>query len=59
MSWPYNEYDQMEIGKTGWIPVGEGSFKNKYNNHTIDESVCEYDENGNMIYSPNGKDEQN
>jgi len=23
MSWPYNEDDHMEIGTTGWVPVGE------------------------------------
>lgn len=53
--WPYNEDDQMEIGTTGWIPVGEGSFMNRYNNHVIDPIGREYDQDGNLIYDPNAK----
>ena len=26
--WPYVEDDHMEIGNSGWVPVGEGLFKN-------------------------------
>jgi len=51
--WPYNEDDQMEIGHTGWIPVGEGMYLNKHNNHVIDPVGREFDENGNLIYDPN------
>ena len=43
----------MEIGETGWIPVGQGSFLNKNNNHTIDEIGREFDSSGNLIYDPN------
>jgi hypothetical protein len=50
--WPYNEDDHMEIGVTGWIPIGEGFFKNRYNNHIIDETGREYDEDGILIYDP-------
>jgi hypothetical protein len=50
--WPYNEDDFMEIGETGWIPIGQGSYLNKYNNHTIDECGKEYDEDGNIVYDP-------
>lgn len=50
--WPYNEDDFMELGETGWIPVGEGSYLNKYTGHTIDELGNEYDEKGIKIYSP-------
>ena len=42
----------MEIGTSGWVPVGEGSFLNKNNGHTIDELGREYDENGRLIYDP-------
>lgn len=51
--WPYNEDDHMEIGDTGWVPIGEGTFRNKYNGHIIDETGAEYDEKGNLI-SPDG-----
>lgn len=44
--------DFMEIGDSGWVPVAEGFFKNKYNNHIIDEMGREYDENGDLIYDP-------
>lgn len=57
--WPYNENDEMEIGTTGWIPIGEGSFMNKYNNHIIDSIGREYDEDGNLIYDPNAKKDAN
>lgn len=50
--WPYNEDDFMEIGETGWVPIGQGSYLNKYNNHVIDELGREYDEDGNIIYDP-------
>jgi hypothetical protein len=42
----------MELGDTGWIPVGEGIYKNKYNDHIVDELGREYDENGMLIYDP-------
>jgi hypothetical protein len=51
--WPYNEDDRMEIGETGWIPIGQGSYLNKYNNHVLDELGREFDENGYLIYDPN------
>lgn len=50
--WPYNEDDFMEIGNTGWVPIGEGVYLNKYNSHTIDELGREYDEKGILIYDP-------
>jgi len=51
--WPKLEDDYMEIGETGWIPVGQGCFLNYKNNHTIDEVGREFDENGVMVYDPN------
>jgi len=56
--WPYNESDHMEIGNTGWIPVGEGAFLNKVNGHTIDELGREYDEYGLLISDPEEENEQ-
>lgn len=57
--WPYNEDDQMEIGTSGWVPVGEGYFLNKNNNHVMDDLGREFDENGNLIYDPNkGKESE-
>jgi hypothetical protein len=50
--WPYNEDDHMELGSTGWVSVGEGTYLNKYTNHTIDEFGREYDANGIIIYDP-------
>jgi hypothetical protein len=50
--WPYNEDDFMEIGTSGWIPVGEGSYLNKHTGHTIDELGREYNEKGILIYDP-------
>lgn len=47
-----NGGDFMEIGDTGWIPCGEGSFLNKYTGHVIDETGKEYDEKGNLVYDP-------
>lgn len=47
-----NDDDHMEIGETGWIPAGQGTFINKYNGHVLDELGREYDENGNIIYDP-------
>jgi hypothetical protein len=49
MPWPYNENDFMEIGDTGWVPVGEGKYKNIYTGHMIDENGNEYDSNGDLI----------
>lgn len=51
--WPRLEDDHMEIGDTGWVPVGEGSFMNKHTGHVIDEIGREFDENGVLIYDPN------
>jgi hypothetical protein len=51
-NWPYNEDDYMEIGETGWVPVGQGTYINKYNGHILDEMGREYDEGGNLIYDP-------
>lgn len=49
MQWPYLEDDYMEIGKTGWIPISNGGYKNINNGHTIDKDGLEYDANGNLI----------
>lgn len=51
--WPRLEDDFMEMGETGWIPVGEGTYLNKYSGHTIDEIGREFDKNGVLIYDPN------
>lgn len=56
--WPYIEDDFMEIGNTGWVPVGEGLFKNKYNGHIIDELGVEYDANGNLIKESEEEEEK-
>jgi hypothetical protein len=58
VGWPYNEDDQMEIGETGWFPVGEGTYMNRYNNHIIDSLGREFDEDGKLIYDPNGKNDE-
>lgn len=50
MSWPYNEDDQMELGVSGWAPLGEGKYKNIYTGNIIDEFGNEYDSNGNLIF---------
>ncbi len=52
MSWPYIESDFMEIGNSGWVAVGENSYKNMINNHTIDKDGIEYDAAGNIVYDP-------
>jgi len=39
----------MEIGNTGWVPIGEGLFRNIKTGHIVDEIGVEYDENGNVI----------
>lgn len=51
--WPRLEDDFMEIGETGWVPVGQDCYVNKYTKHTIDEIGREFDENGNIVYDPN------
>jgi hypothetical protein len=51
MSWPYNEDDFMEIGDTGWRPVGEGRYTNIHTGHTIDENGNEFDAEGNLVES--------
>ena len=55
--WPYNEDDHMEIGTSGWVPVGEGLYINKHNNHTLDQEGKEYDEDGMLIYDPTEKND--
>lgn len=45
----YKDDDFMEMGNTGWIPVAEGWFMNRYTRHMVDEMGNEYDENGNII----------
>lgn len=50
--WPYEESDHMEIGDSGWVPIKNGCYKNIHNNHTIDESGREFDEDGELIYDP-------
>ena len=57
--WPYNEDDSMELGTTGWIPVGEGTFRHKITGHFIDETGIEYDENGKIVFDPNQPKEIN
>ena len=42
----------MELGTTGWVPIGEGSYLNKHTGHNMDELGNEYDEKGIKIYSP-------
>lgn len=56
-NWPYNEGDFMEIGDSGWVPVGEGTFLNRHTGHTIDEMGREYDEHGVLIYDPESENE--
>lgn len=51
--WPILEDDFMEIGETGWVPVGSGVFLNRFTGHTIDECGVEYDKDGNIFYDPN------
>lgn len=53
--WPYNEQDHMEIGDSGWIPVGEGCYLNKHTGHVIDELGREFDDKGKIIYDPDEK----
>lgn len=50
--YPYLEDDFMEIGNTGWVPVGESCFLNKYTGHTIDQIGVERDKLGNIIFDP-------
>lgn len=50
---PSSGDDFMEIGETGWVPVGQGAFLNKFTGHVIDESGIEYDKDGNIVYDPN------
>jgi hypothetical protein len=50
---PNNQDDFMELGDTGWTPIAEGWFFNKYNRHSMDELGREYDENGDLIFDPN------
>lgn len=50
MSWPYNEYDEMELGTSGWSPLGEGKYKNIHTGNVIDEFGNEYDPDGNLIF---------
>ncbi len=57
--WPYNEDDSMELGTTGWIPVGEGCFKHKVTGHIIDETGVEYDQNGKIVFDPNSPENIN
>ena len=47
-----NEDDFMEIGETGWVPAGQGTFINRYNGHILDELGREYDREGKLIYDP-------
>lgn len=47
--YPYLEDDFMEIGTTGWVPVGEGWFEHKETGNKIDPDGNEYDKNGNLI----------
>lgn len=53
-----NEDDYMEIGETGWIPAGQGTFINRYNGHVLDELGREYDENGVIIYDPEEQEKE-
>lgn len=47
--WPYNEDDHMEIGRTGWVAIGEGVWRNQITGHVIDDAGNEYDNEGNLI----------
>jgi hypothetical protein len=40
----------MELGTSGWAPLGEGRYKNIYTGNTLDEMGNEYDTNGNLIF---------
>lgn len=53
--WPYEEDDHMEIGDSGWVPVKEGGFINKYNGHTMDENGKEFNEDGLLIFDPDNE----
>ena len=55
MKWPYIEDDHMEIGETGWRPMGEGMFVNINTGHVIDENGNEFDAEGNMIEKKDSK----
>jgi hypothetical protein len=57
--WPYNEDDSMELGTTGWIPVGEGHFRHKITGHIIDETGIEYDQDGKIVFNPNDPEKIN
>lgn len=52
-----NYYDEMEIGKSGWVPFKDG-FKNINNGHTIDSLGREFDENGVMIFDSTKEDQE-
>lgn len=54
----FNNDDYMEITETGWMPVGDGCYLNKFNGHTIDQIGREYDQNGNLVYDPESSNEQ-
>jgi hypothetical protein len=57
--WPYLEDDFMEMGNSGWVPVGEGCFINKYTGHTIDELGREHDKSGNIVFDPSNEEDNN
>jgi hypothetical protein len=44
--------EHMELGTTGWVPIGNGSFKNIHNEHIIDAEGREFDKEGNIIFDP-------
>ena len=50
ISWLHSEDDQMELGTSGWAPLGEGKYKNIHTGNIIDEIGNEYDSIGNLIF---------
>ena len=53
--WPRLEDDYMEIGESGWVPIGQGCFINKNTGHTIDEIGREFDKNGLIVFDPDAE----
>jgi len=53
----HNQYDEMELGDSGWIATADG-YRNIYNNHTIDHAGREFDENGVLVFDPETQEGQ-
>jgi len=48
-------FDHMEYGNNGWVPLKNGGYRNLFNEHMIDEDGKEYDANGNLVYDPSNE----